>query len=190
MERLQGLQSTAAIWATQTRKKGWRLKGGNTETGIRKRPTCAFWWQWKYWWTKSTINCRGHWRTKRGGMILQQTMNKWPWAADNTKELELIWVMKMQETLRNQDFTKKGVQKNMKKWVWDQVPIRGCRIMWRKILREKDHFWTIYKCKLANWLMTKKVFLKLKKIGSSQKCQVWLRKGPKSHCKTNLILIC
>ena len=37
-------------------------------------------------------------------------------------------------TLRNQDPTKKGLKKELKTWIRDRIPVRGCGIMWGKKL--------------------------------------------------------
>ena len=42
----------------------------------------------------------------------------------------LRWLEKMPETLREKDVTKKATKVELKRWVRDQVPVRGCRIMW------------------------------------------------------------
>ena len=55
------------------------------------------------------------------------TQNSWSWRS-------LRWLEKMPHSLRQQDPTRKGTKSDLKKWVRDQVPVRGCRIMWGKKL--------------------------------------------------------
>ena len=55
------------------------------------------------------------------------TRKSWSWRS-------LRWLEKMPKSLRDQDATKRKTKTELKKWVRDQIPVRGCRIMWGRKL--------------------------------------------------------
>ena len=150
IERLQGVQSAAARWVLQTRKRDWRLKQGLKKLGWlsmcqqaayksiltamtilkNKKPERLF--------KALTEEREGETKRKivdeKKFLKMKLTTRKsWSWRS-------LRWLEKMPQRLQNLDPTKKGTKNELKKWVRDRVPVRGCRIMWgKKIERGNNH---------------------------------------------------
>ena len=62
-----------------------------------------------------------------------RTRKSWSWRS-------IRWLEKMPQRLQDLDPTKKGTKNELKKWVQDRIPVRGCRIMWGKqIEREGEN---------------------------------------------------
>ena len=145
MERLQSVQSAAARWVNQTRKKDWRLKRGLKNLGwlsiCQKAAYMSILMAMKILKNKKPERLyQALTKEEEGGSRQRKTVNEqqflkmklttrksWSWRS-------LRWLEKMPESLRIQDPTKKGMKNELKKWVRGQVPVRGCRIMWGKKL--------------------------------------------------------
>ena len=144
MERLQGVQSAAARWVLQTRKRDWRMKQGLKKLGwlsicqhaaymsilsamkilSNKKPERLY---------ETLTEC------KEG--VIQRTivdekvfLKKKMSTRKSWSLRSLRWLEKMPQALRELDPKKKGTKNELEKWVRDQVPVRGCRIMWGKKL--------------------------------------------------------
>ena len=144
VEKLQGVQSSAARWVNQTRKRDWRLKSGLKKLGwlsiCQKAAYLSIIMAMKVLKSEKPERLFQALTEKREGVIQRKIVNErqflqmklttrksWSWRS-------LRWLEKIPETLRNQDPTKKAVKKELKKWVRDQIPVRGCRIMWGRKL--------------------------------------------------------
>ena len=144
MERLQGVQSAAARWVSQTRKRDWRLKSGLKKLGwlsiCQKAAYMSIIMAMKVLKNEKPERLFEALTDIRDGITQRKIVNErqflqmklttrksWSWRS-------LRWLEKIPDTLRNQDPTKKGVKRELKKWVRDQVPVRGCRIMWGRNL--------------------------------------------------------
>ena len=146
MEKLQGVQSAAARWVSQTRKRDWRLK-----KGLKKLGWLSMCQQAAYQSIKSAMKIlkdkmperlydsltetrdgevKRRLVNERKLMKMKMTTRKsWSYRS-------LRWLEKMPETLRKKDPTLKATKIELKKWVRDQIPVRGCRIIWGKKLGE------------------------------------------------------
>ena len=144
MERLQAIQSSAARWVNQTRKKDWRLKSGLKKLGwlsiCQKAAYMSILMAMKVLKNEKPERLFESLTEIRDGTVQRKIVNErqfmqmklttrksWSWRS-------LRWLEKIPETLRNQDPAKKSVKKELKNWIRDQVPVRGCRIMWGKKL--------------------------------------------------------
>ena len=123
-ERLQGVQSAAARWVTQNRKRDWRLKKGLKKLGwLSVCQKVAY---------MSILMAIKILKNERERKIVNEhqflkmkltTGKSWSWRS-------LRWLEKMPDTLQNQDPSKKRLKKRVEEVVRDEIPIRGCRIMW------------------------------------------------------------
>ena len=144
MERLQGVQSAAARWISQTRRRDWRLKQGLKKLGWlsmcqraaymsilsamkilkNKKPERLY--------EVLTEENEGHRQRKivnepKFLKLKMTTRKSWSWRS-------LRWLEKMPHALRERDPTKTATKTELKKWVRDRIPVRGCRIMWGRKL--------------------------------------------------------
>ena len=145
IERLQGVQSAAARWILQTRKRDWRLKQGPKKLGWlsicqraaymsilsamkilqNKKPERLY---------ETLTECREVVITRKivdeKSFLKKKLTTRKSWSLRS-----LRWLENMPQALRDLDPTKKGTKIELKKWVRDQIPVRGCRIMWGKKTR-------------------------------------------------------
>ena len=148
MERLQGVQSAAARWISQTRRRDWKLK-----KGLKKLGWLSMCQQAAYMSILSAMKIMKNKKPERlyealterkDGQIIQKvvdekkfmkmkltTRKSWSWRS-------LRWLNRMPEALQNLDPTKKKTKLELKKWVRDQIPVRGCKIMWGKKLNNEE----------------------------------------------------
>ena len=144
MERLQGVQSAAARWVLQTRKRDWRMKQGLKKLGwlsicqhaaymsilsamkilSNKKPERLY---------ETLTECKEG--VIRRMIVDEKVFLKKKMSTKKSWSLRsLRWLEKMSKALRDLDPKKKGTKTELKKWVRDQVPVRGCRLMWGKNL--------------------------------------------------------
>ena len=144
MEKLQGVQSAAARWVSQTRKLDWRLKKGLKKLGWLSMCQLA-----AYLSIKAAMKILRDKKPERlyeslteksDGEIKRKIVNEKKFikikmtTRKSWSYRSLRWLEKMPETLREKDPTRKATKIELKKWVRDQIPVRGCRIMWGKKL--------------------------------------------------------
>ena len=140
MEKLQGVQSAAARWVSQTRKLDWRLKKGLKKLGWLSMCQVA-----AYLSIKSAMKILREKKPERlyesltetrDGEIKRKLVNEKKFlkmkmtTRKSWSYRSLRWLEKMPESLREKDPTKRATKTELKKWVRDQIPVRGCRIMW------------------------------------------------------------
>ena len=129
MERLQGVQSGAARWISQTRRRDWRLKQGLKKLGWlsmcqraafmsihaamkvlkNKKPERLYEVLTE---EKDGVRRRKVVNEQKFLKLKQTTRKSWSWRS-------LRWLEKMPESLRDQDPTKRKTKTELKKWVSD-----------------------------------------------------------------------
>ena len=139
-EKLQGVQSAAARWVSQTRKMDWRMKKGLKKLGWLSICQLAAYLSikaaMKILRDKKPERLYESLTEERNGEKSRKIVNekKFMKMKMTTRKSwsyrSLRWLEKMPETLRKKDPTQKATKEELKKWVRDQVPVRGCRIMW------------------------------------------------------------
>ena len=140
MEKLQGVQSAAARWVSQTTKRDWRLKKGLKKLGWLSMCQKA-----AYFSIKAAIKILKDKKPERlyksltetkDGEVVRKVVNEKKFlkmkmtTRKSWSYRSLRWLERLPVTLREKDPTRKATKDELKKWVRDQIPVRGCRIMW------------------------------------------------------------
>ena len=140
LEKMQGVQSAAARWVLQTRKRDWSLSGGLRKLGWLSLAQLAVYASLKL--AVRVINekkperlyeiltgkegesrvCRRI--TERGLKKMKATTRK-AWSVRVLRWLELMPVV-----IKEGDMTKKPQKENLKRWIKHTIPVRGDRILW------------------------------------------------------------
>ena len=144
LERLQSVQSKAARWVLQTRRKDWSLTGG-----LRKLGWLSMAQQAAYDSIKTALRTLQECKPERLYDILTEewegerrrrivTENRFKRLKSTTKKAwsyrSLRWLEQMPESLITMDVTQKVTKTQLKAWVRHHVPVRGDRILWGKLL--------------------------------------------------------
>ena len=146
LEKLQSVQSAAARWVLQTRKKDWSLTGG-----LRKLGWLSMAQQAAYTSIRTAMRVLQDRKPERlydtlteqidgvkvrktvqenrfkGRKLLLTTKKSW-------SNRSLRWLEQMPEALRRCDVTLKSSKTELKRWVKHHIPVRGDRIMWGRAL--------------------------------------------------------
>ena len=147
MEKLQGVQSAAARWVAQTRRRDWHVK-----SGLKKLGWLSMCQQAAFVSLKMAMKVLKEKKPER----LHDTLTKEVQGERIRKELDeknvmkmkastrkawsvrsLRWMAQMPKDLLVKDVALQSTKKELKKWIRESVPVKGDRILWgQKLTRE------------------------------------------------------
>ena len=146
MEQLQGVQSAAARWVLQLRRRDWSLRHGLKKLGWMS--VCQ---QAAYQTVKIAIQVL----QKRTPERLYESLThikdgqrvRRVFSEDDIKQLKLStrkawstralrWLEMMPASMLEKDFNFKSSKKALKAWIKHRVPARGDKVLWGKLKRE------------------------------------------------------
>ena len=146
MERLQGIQSAAARWVLQVRRRDWSLRGGLKKLGWlsicqqaayqsvkiaiqilqKKSPERLY---------KSLTHIQDGQRVRQVWKEVDlMKLNLSTRKAWSTRALR--WIEMMPDSMKQLDLSYKSSRQALKGWIKHRVPPRGDKVLWGKPLRE------------------------------------------------------
>ena len=146
MERLQGIQSAAAMWLLQVRRRDWSLRGGLKKLGWlsicqqaayqsvkiaiqilqKKSPERLY---------KSLTHIQDGQRVRKVWKEVDlMKLNLSTRKAWSTRALR--WIEMMPDSMKQLDLSYKSSRQALKGWIKHRVPPRGDKVLWGKPLRE------------------------------------------------------
>ena len=146
MERLQGVQSAAARWVLQVRRRDWSLRGGMKKLGWLS--ICQ---QAAYQSVKLAIKILQSRKPERLYESLTHIQNglrvRKVWTVEELMRLNLStrkawstralrWIDMMPAYMLDMDISLKSSKEKLKAWIKHRVPPRGDKVLWGKLLRE------------------------------------------------------
>ena len=150
LEKLQRVQSAAARWVLQTRKKDWSLTGGLRKLGWLSMAQQAAYTSirtaMKVLRDKKPERLYDTLTEKRDGVrarkIVKESKFKGRRLLLTTKKSwsnrSLRWLAQMPPDLISNDITLRSTKTELKRWVKHHIPVRGDKILWGKKLT-KEH---------------------------------------------------
>ena len=145
MERLQGVQSAAARWVLQVRRRDWSLRGG-----LKKLGWLSICQQAAYQSVKLAIKILQRRTPERLYETLTHIQNgqraRKVWTEENLMRLNLStrkawstrslrWMNMMPNNMLEMDLSLKSSKEHLKAWIKHRVPPRGDKILWGKLQR-------------------------------------------------------
>ena len=150
LEKLQRVQSAAARWVLQTRKKDWSLTGGLKKLGWLSMAQQAAYTSirtaMKVLQDKKPERLYDTLTEQRGGVRVRKIINESRFKGRRllltTKKSwsnrSLRWLEQIPQDLRSNDNMLRSTKLELKRWVKHHIPVRGDRIMWgKKLIEEK-----------------------------------------------------
>ena len=144
LERMQSVQSAAARWVLQTRKKDWSLTGG-----LKKLRWLSMAQQAAFVSLKTAMRVLKDCKPERlyetltiekEGIRVRRSIdeNKFKRLKETTRKSwsnrSLRWLDQMPEQLRSSDVSLKSTKEELKKWIKHHIAVRGDRILWGRLL--------------------------------------------------------
>ena len=144
LERLQGVQSAAARWVLQTRKRDWSLSGGLRKLGWLSIAQLAV-----YSSLKLAVRVLGDNKPERlyetltdeiegdrvRRVITDRSLKKMKATTKKSWSVRVLrWLELMPEQTRQGDMTKRRGKEDMKRWIKHTIPVRGDRVLWGQML--------------------------------------------------------
>ena len=149
MEKMQGVQSAAARWVAQTRKRDWHVK-----SGLKKLGWLSICQQAAYVSLKTAMKVLRNKKPERLHNTLTEEVgderirkvldeNKVMKLKASTRKAwsirSLRWMAQMPEELIKKDIGLQSTKTELKKWIRGRVPVKGDRILWgQKLTAEME----------------------------------------------------
>ena len=144
LERLQGVQSAAARWVLQTRKRDWSLSGGLKKLGWLSMAQLAV-----YSSLKLAVRVLREHKPERlyeilteeaGGdrvrrRITDNSLKKMKATTRKAWSVRVLrWLELIPEHIKQEDMTKRTGREELKRWIKHTIPVRGDRVLWGRPL--------------------------------------------------------
>ena len=148
MERLQGVQSAAARWVLQIRRRDWSLRHGLKKLGwlsicqqaafqtvkmaimiLKKRMPERLY--------ESLTHLQDGQRVRK--VFTEENINRLKLSTRKAWSVRALrWLEMMPASMLNMDLKQKSSKKILKTWIKHRVPVRGDKVLWGKLLPGLD----------------------------------------------------
>ena len=140
METLQGVQSAAARWVSQTKRRDWHLK-----SGLKKLEWLSMCQQAAYASLKTAMKVLREKKPERlYKTLVEEVGEEWKIKVLDEKRVSkmkastkkawsirsLRWMAQMPDKLIKKNIKLKSSKEELKKWIRETVPVKGDRILW------------------------------------------------------------